>query len=327
MAASTPARRSGWHLTIWGELSAEFLGTFVLLAFGCGVVAMAVAALSQSGRGTESFVASGDWLLITWGWALAVTFAVYVAGSISGAHITPAVTLAFAVKRDFPWSKVLPYVAAHHPGETPNLAGGRSKDKPREKSLEKGRTEPSGSGGSPDRVATEPGIRSQARPYAATLAAALPGIGTATSRPALEIGIGRERYAPEQRFLTHREVSVELADYEERHPWASRVVPPLLGFWLDGSDATLGAFADSWRMGWPSVPDVSARRTRETVASVIGATGWRFSNRTARWAPKACAGPDLALPARTTLTKPLLEPRRTLTDPGNNPTSSRRDRF
>lgn len=112
MAASTSARRSGWRSTIWGELSAEFLGTFVLLALGCGVVAMVVAALNQSGRGTESFAASGDWLLIAWGWALAVTFAVYIAGGISGAHINPAVTLAFAVKRDFPWSKVLPYTIA-----------------------------------------------------------------------------------------------------------------------------------------------------------------------------------------------------------------------
>jgi len=39
----------------------------VLIAFGDGVVAMAVAALNQSGRGTEIFAASGDWLLIAWG--------------------------------------------------------------------------------------------------------------------------------------------------------------------------------------------------------------------------------------------------------------------
>jgi glycerol uptake facilitator protein len=93
----------------WGEALGEFLGTFVLIAFGDGVVAMAVAALNQSGRaanGHTIFLASGDWLLITWGWAIAVTFGVYVAGGISGAHINPAVTLAFAVRGDFPWRKV-----------------------------------------------------------------------------------------------------------------------------------------------------------------------------------------------------------------------------
>lgn len=95
-----------------GECLAEFLGTFVLIAFGCGVVAMAVAALPGSGRAatpTTIFLAAGDWLLITWGWALAVVFGVYVAGGVSGAHINPAVTLAMAVRRGFPWVKVLPY--------------------------------------------------------------------------------------------------------------------------------------------------------------------------------------------------------------------------
>jgi glycerol uptake facilitator protein len=101
-----------WRQTVWGELLAEFLGTFVLIAFGDGVVAMAVAALNQSGRGAQIFAASGDWLLIAWGWALAVTFGVYVAGGVSGAHINPAVTLALAVKRDFPWVKVIPYIVA-----------------------------------------------------------------------------------------------------------------------------------------------------------------------------------------------------------------------
>jgi glycerol uptake facilitator protein len=95
-----------------GDLGAEFLGTFVLIAFGDGVVAMAVAALNQTGRGTKIFDASGDWLLITWGWAIAVTMGVYVAGGVTGAHLNPAVTLAFAVRRAFPWSRVLPFWGA-----------------------------------------------------------------------------------------------------------------------------------------------------------------------------------------------------------------------
>lgn len=102
-------RRRGGLL---GECLAEFLGTFVLIAFGCGVVAMAVAALPGSGRAetpTTIFLAAGDWLLITWGWAMAVVFGIYVAGGVSGAHLNPAVTLAFAVRRKFPWPKVLPY--------------------------------------------------------------------------------------------------------------------------------------------------------------------------------------------------------------------------
>jgi glycerol uptake facilitator protein len=110
--AGAARARPRWRQTVWGELSAEFLGTFVLICFGDGVVAMAVAALNQSGRGTAIFAASGDWLLITWGWAMAVTFGVYVAGGISGAHINPAVTLALAVRRNFPWAKVVPYILA-----------------------------------------------------------------------------------------------------------------------------------------------------------------------------------------------------------------------
>jgi len=97
---------------VWGELLSEFLGTFVLICFGDGVVAMAVAALNQSGRGTQIFAASGDWLLITWGWAMAVAFGVYVAGGVSGAHINPAVTIALAVRRGFPWNKVPSYIVA-----------------------------------------------------------------------------------------------------------------------------------------------------------------------------------------------------------------------
>src|SRR5690348_2638566 len=104
--------RTGWRATTAGELAAECFGTFILICFGDGVVAMAVAALNQSGRGTQIFQASGDWLLIGWGWGFAVTMAVYVAGGVSGAHINPAVTLAFAARRGFPWRKVPSYIVA-----------------------------------------------------------------------------------------------------------------------------------------------------------------------------------------------------------------------
>jgi glycerol uptake facilitator protein len=119
MAAITPLRGEGrtvGRITgLYGELLAEFMGCFVLIAFGDGVVAMAVAALPGSGRTsgpTTIFDAAGDWLLITWGWAFAVAMAVWVAGGVSGAHINPAVTLAFAVRRKFSWAKVLPYWGA-----------------------------------------------------------------------------------------------------------------------------------------------------------------------------------------------------------------------
>ncbi|MGA7087928.1 MAG: MIP/aquaporin family protein [Candidatus Dormiibacterota bacterium] len=108
-------RSMGMLRGLWGELSAELFGTFVLICFGDGVVAMAVAALPGSGRTaspTTIFNASGDWLLITFGWAFAVCMGVYVAGGISGAHINPAVTLALAVRRKFRWNHVLPYWAA-----------------------------------------------------------------------------------------------------------------------------------------------------------------------------------------------------------------------
>jgi glycerol uptake facilitator protein len=111
-AAGTGRSTAGWRTTTAGELVAEWLGTFIIICFGDGVVAMAVAALNQSGRGTKIFDASGDWLLIGWGWGFAVTFAVYVAGGVSGAHLNPAVTIALAARRGFPWAKVPSYIVA-----------------------------------------------------------------------------------------------------------------------------------------------------------------------------------------------------------------------
>lgn len=105
-------KKTGWRHTVWGELLAEFIGSFVLIAFGTGVVAVAVVGLTESGRTTAIFNDAGGWLLITWGWAFAVALAVYIAGGVSGAHLNPAVTFAMAIKGDLPWKKVIPYWVA-----------------------------------------------------------------------------------------------------------------------------------------------------------------------------------------------------------------------
>ena len=90
------------------ELIAEFLGTTVLILFGNGVVAMA----TLFGTGQPGEIIHGGYTNITIGWGLAVTMGIYLAGRISGAHLNPAVTIAFAIYRDFPWQKVGPYIVA-----------------------------------------------------------------------------------------------------------------------------------------------------------------------------------------------------------------------
>ncbi|QRP45179.1 MIP/aquaporin family protein [Amycolatopsis sp. FDAARGOS 1241] len=93
---------------IGGEMLAEFLGTAIIILLGCGSVAVAVVGLPGSGRQSVAFGA-GNWLIIAFGWGFAVMFAVYVSAGVSGAHLNPAVTLAFAVRRKFEWAKVVPY--------------------------------------------------------------------------------------------------------------------------------------------------------------------------------------------------------------------------
>jgi glycerol uptake facilitator protein len=95
-----------------GELAAEFIGTLVLLAFGAGVVAM----VRLFGQGIAGEIVNGGYTNITIGWGLGVTMGVYIAGRVSGAHLNPAVTLAFALFRGFPWKKVIPYAIAQTAG-------------------------------------------------------------------------------------------------------------------------------------------------------------------------------------------------------------------
>jgi MIP family channel proteins len=88
------------------EAAAEFLGTFILIVFGVGVVAQTV--LSKD--------AAGSYLAINIGWGLAVMLGVYTAAGVSGAHLNPAVSVALAVHRGFPWPKVPVYAAAQVAG-------------------------------------------------------------------------------------------------------------------------------------------------------------------------------------------------------------------
>jgi glycerol uptake facilitator protein len=87
-----------------GELAAEFAGTMILILFGLGVVAQV------AGAGI------GDHDSIAWSWGVGVMLACYVAGRISGAHLNPAVTIALAAFKGFPWRKVAPYSIAQFLG-------------------------------------------------------------------------------------------------------------------------------------------------------------------------------------------------------------------
>jgi glycerol uptake facilitator protein len=94
---------------LMGEMVAEVFGTFILILLGDGVVAEVALA--------PRMVATGyNWNTIAIGWAFAVIVAVYVSGGVTGAHINPAVTIGLAVKRGFPWSKVVPYIVAQMVG-------------------------------------------------------------------------------------------------------------------------------------------------------------------------------------------------------------------
>jgi glycerol uptake facilitator protein len=86
----------------------EFIGTMILIILGDGVVA---GVLLRNSKAENS-----GWIVITFGWGMAVAIAVYCVGQFSGAHINPAVTIGFAVVGELPLADVVPYIIAQFLG-------------------------------------------------------------------------------------------------------------------------------------------------------------------------------------------------------------------
>ncbi len=82
----------------------EFIGTFILILLGCGVVACV--------NLTKSKGVGGGWITITFAWGLAVMCGVLIAGPYSGAHLNPAVSIGLASAGLFSWNYVAPYIIA-----------------------------------------------------------------------------------------------------------------------------------------------------------------------------------------------------------------------
>ena len=88
-----------------GKLAAEFLATFIMVFAGTGAIVV-----DQAHGGVIGHVG----VALTFG--LVVMAMIQAFGDISGAHMNPAVTLAFAVAGRFPWSRVAGYVFAQLAG-------------------------------------------------------------------------------------------------------------------------------------------------------------------------------------------------------------------
>jgi glycerol uptake facilitator protein len=88
--------------------TAEMIGTAILILLGDGVVAAVLLAKSKA--------QNSGWIVITFGWAMAVAMAVYAVGQFSGAHINPAVTIALWVNDSIPGDEVPKYIAGQFVG-------------------------------------------------------------------------------------------------------------------------------------------------------------------------------------------------------------------
>ncbi|MFO1249288.1 MAG: MIP/aquaporin family protein [Alphaproteobacteria bacterium] len=93
----------GWKIAL-GELISEALAEFIIIVIGCSAACM------YTLYDPSPYVNAYWGVCITWG--LSVTIAIYVTGAVSGTHANPAITLALALYRGFPWKKVLPFSIA-----------------------------------------------------------------------------------------------------------------------------------------------------------------------------------------------------------------------
>ena len=89
----------------WRRIFAELWGTFLLVLVAVGGC---VASLKSNGEVSRAMAAAGPGLM--------VMVAIYFMGSVSGAHLNPAVTFAFALRGNFPWCRVAGYVMAQCAG-------------------------------------------------------------------------------------------------------------------------------------------------------------------------------------------------------------------
>lgn len=100
---------------MWQRLAAEALGTAFLVFVGVGSVP--ALALARGGEGGEPFTGA-ELGVISLSFGLIVVATVYAFGHISGNHVNPAVTLAFAATGKFPWREVPGYLLAQLVGAT-----------------------------------------------------------------------------------------------------------------------------------------------------------------------------------------------------------------
>ncbi|KJA25311.1 hypothetical protein HYPSUDRAFT_422260 [Hypholoma sublateritium FD-334 SS-4] len=87
---------------------AEFAGVAIFVMFGTAVDCQVVLSTNPGVAASPK----GDFLSVSFGWAVGLAMGAWVSGGISGGHLNPAVTLALATWRGFPWRKVPAYVFA-----------------------------------------------------------------------------------------------------------------------------------------------------------------------------------------------------------------------